>query len=210
MSIQQNSNNRPSGSTAKACDAGIPIMGRTASTGVYEIIKVNTDGSLPVAANGTNLAGVSTPQTPTTGANPSTGAKAAGTVLAYNFIGASVITAGLYKINPFIIFSGNVLGAVNFTLIKQGSTLDAYAAGRTPFADTYLPTIADFQSGYSFFWHNIVNQAMGGGNNVSYNVNSEKTVYLETGNYYLLITVETSITMNAGAIYSGFYTFTQL
>lgn len=209
MSIQQNSNNRPSGSTAKACDAGIPIVGRTASTGVYEILKVNSDGSLPVAANGTNVTGVITAQAPLIGTNPTTGSIAAGTVIAYNNIGTTISTAGLYKINPFFIASASVLGAVNFTLVRNG-TLDNYISTLTPFTDTYNPAISDFTTGYSFFWHNIVNQTMGGSNVVSYNVNSEKTVYLDAGTYKLLITVETAITMNAGSFYSGFYTFAQL
>lgn len=208
--ITQVSNNRPSGATAKSCDAGIPIVGRTSPTGVYETLKVNADGSLPLAANGAPVTGVPTPQNPTALANPVTGVKPTGLVLAYNAIVGAPIASGLYKINPFFLCNASVLGSVNFTLIKQGSSLDVYATSRVPFVDGYTPAINNFQTGYSFFWHNIVNQAMGGNNAISYNVNSEKIVYLEAGIYWMLVTVETAITMNAGACYLGFYQFAAL
>jgi hypothetical protein len=210
MSITQVSNNRPAGSTAKSCDAGIPIVGRTSSTGVYEILKVNSDGSLPLAANGTFITGVPTPQTPNSTANPITGVKAVDLVLGYQAINTSPVTAGIYKINPFFICSATALGAVNFMLIKGGTPLDVYTVSRNPFVDGFAPSINDFNLGYTAFWHNVVNQNMGGNNALAYNRSNELEVYLEAGIYWLLITVHTNITMNAGANYSGFYTFNQL
>jgi hypothetical protein len=210
MSINQVSNNRPSGSTAKACDAGIPIVGRTSSTGVYEILKVNADGSLPLAANGTFVSGVPTSDSPTAGANPTTGVKAVDLVLAYNLVTPTPLTAGLYKINPFFICSATVLGAVDIMLIKQGSPLDAYTSTRAPFADGFAPSIGDFADGFAVFFNSVTNVNMGGNNALAYNRSNETTVYLEAGSYYLLVKVHTAITMTAGAIYSGFYNFTQL
>jgi hypothetical protein len=210
MSINQVSNNRPSGSTAKACDAGIPIVGRTSSTGVYEILKVNADGSLPLAANGTFVTGVPTSDSPTAGANPVTGVKAVDLVLAYNLVTPTPLTAGLYKINPFFICSATVLGAVDIMLIKSGSPLDAYTSGRAPFADGFAPTINDFADGFAVFFNANTNINMGGNNALAYNRSNETTVYLEAGSYNLLVKVHTAITMTAGAVYSGFYNFTQL
>lgn len=208
--ITQKSNNRPSGSSAKSCDAGIPIVGRTSSTGVYEILKVNADGSLPLAANGTFVSGVPTPSTPTATANPLTSVKPAGLVLAYNAVNVAPITAGLYEINPFFICNASVAGSVNFMLIKSGTPLDVYATGRAPFTDSFTPGITDFQTGYAAFWHNVTNQALGGNNVLAYNRDNKQSVYLEAGIYWLLIYVHTDITMNAGANYFGFYTFNQL
>jgi hypothetical protein len=210
MSINQVSNNRPSGSTAKACDAGIPIVGRTSSTGVYEILKVNADGSLPLAANGTFITGVPTSDTPNSGGNPTTGIKAVDLVLAYDLVTPIPLTAGLYKINPFFICSATVLGAVDIMLIKDGSPLDAYTTGRAPFIDGFSPTITDFADGFAVFFNNVANVNMGGNNALSYNRSNETTVYLEAGSYKLLVKVHTAITMTAGAIYSGFYNFSKL
>lgn len=210
MSINQVSNNRPSGSTAKACDAGIPIVGRTSSTGVYEILKVNADGSLPLAANGTFIAGVPTSDSPTAGANPTTGVKAVDLVLAYNLVTPTPLTAGLYNINPFFICNASVLGAVDIMLIKQGSPLDSYTTTRVPFTDGFAPSINDFADGFAVFFNAISNVNMGGNNALAYNRSNQITVYLEAGSYLLLVKVHTAITMNAGAIYSGFYNFTNL
>lgn len=44
--INQQSNNKASGYTSKQCDAGIPISGRTNDTGIYEIVKVTTEGEI--------------------------------------------------------------------------------------------------------------------------------------------------------------------
>lgn len=210
MSITQVSNNRPAGSTAKSCDAGIPIVGRTSATGVYEILKVNSDGSLPLAANGTYVTGVPTPQTPNSTANPVTGVKPVDLVLAYNAIVGSPVTAGLYKINPFFICEATVLGSVNMFLVKQGTPLDLYTLSRNPFVDGFAPLITDLAGGYTAAWHNVANQSIGGNIALSYNRSNELDVYLEAGIYWLLVTVHTNITMTAGANYQGFYTFNQL
>jgi hypothetical protein len=210
MSIQQVSNNRPSGSTAKACDAGIPISGRTSTTGTYEILKVNADGSLPLAANGAFVTGVPTSETPKAGVNPSTGVKAVDLVLAYDLVTPTPITAGLYQINPFFICNATVLGAVDIMLIKDASPLDSYTAARVPFVDGFSPSISDFAGGFAVFFHNNTNQNMGGNNALAYNRSNETTVYLEAGSYKLLVKVHTAITMTAGAVFSGFYSFNQL
>jgi hypothetical protein len=211
MSIQQVSNNRPSGSAALACDAGIPIVGRTSSTGTYEILKVNADGSLPFASsNGTFVSGVPTSDTPIAGANPTTGIKAVDLVLAYNLVTPTPLTAGVYRINPFFICSATVLGAVDMMLIKAGSPLDAYTATRAAFVDGFSPSITDFADGFAVFFNNVANVNMGGNNALAYNRTNQIDVYLEAGSYELLVKVHTAITMTAGAVYSGFYNFALL
>ena len=47
--VNNQSNNKPSGLTAVACDAGTPISARTNDTGVYEIVKCTTEGEIITA-----------------------------------------------------------------------------------------------------------------------------------------------------------------
>ena len=107
--IGQNSNNKATGYTAKECDAGLPISGRTSSTGTYEIIKTLDDGTLivqqplsdsvlPYAMDALNVA---TPG----------GAIGAGIIVAKQQITSSAIEAGLYKITPYYVMDGNAGGA---------------------------------------------------------------------------------------------------
>ena len=209
--ITQNANNKVDGTVGVQCDFGIPVMGRDPSNNTYKFLNTNSAGVLNIINNSKTFAtGVKTSATPASNLNPITGVKAANLVLSYNQISATALVAGLYQINPFFICNASVAGAVNFTIIKAGTPLATYAASRIPFTDPYAPAITDFSQGYGFFWHQIVNQPMGNNNFVSYNVQSQKTVYLEAGTYFLLITVDTSITMNAGENFSGFYEFTQL
>jgi hypothetical protein len=208
--ITQNSNNKPSGSTAVQCDAGIPIMGRTADTGVYQIIKVNPDGSIASPAayipNTTDLAlPVANPLNPV-------GAFAAGIILYYNpsnvgFV-ADITVAGIYVVRPFFMFQYTVLGAVNFALIQSGTPLDAYAGTRNIGTDSFAPSITDVSQGLGYVWHNIANQQVGGqiGKSV-FNNNQQFEIFLEAGIYKLLVTCHTALTTGSPTTYVGFETF---
>jgi hypothetical protein len=208
--ITQNSNNKPSGSTAVQCDAGIPIMGRTADTGVYQIIKVNPDGSIASPAayipNTTDLAlPVANPLNPV-------GVFAAGIILYYNpsnvgFV-ADVQTAGVYVIRPFFMFQYTVLGAVNFALIQNGTPLDAYVSGRAIGTDSFAPSITDVSQGLAYFWHNVANQQVGGTVAKSVFANNQQfEVFLEVGVYKLLVTSHTALTTGSATTYVGFEVF---
>jgi hypothetical protein len=206
--ISQNSNNKPSGSTAVQCDAGIPIMGRTGDTGVYQILKVNADGSLPIPS--VTIPTFPDLETPNTTPLAPAGAKAVNLILSYGSFTVNVATAGNYTIRPFFMAQLTVLGAVNMYLIKQGSVLDAYTTSRAVGVDSYNPAITDYVNGLAAAFHNIANQFIG--------VNIAKTfitsnienfnVYLETGDYKLLVVVHTALTTGSTTVYDGFEIFT--
>lgn len=211
MSIQQVSNNRPSGSTAKACDAGIPIVGRTSSTGVYEILKVNADGSL--STGGQPITTVPYATTPTAYALAPVGAKGVGVIVYYDTISVTALTAGLYAINPFyLVDTLTANGNVNFILIKRGSTLDAYTSGRNVGVDAFQPVISDFTTGYSCFWHSNPLQILSsvGAQSTGMLNATRKEVYLEAGVYALCIEVETTFTTASPTTYIGFSEFTKI
>lgn len=206
--IGQNSNNKATGYTAKECDAGIPISGRTGDTGTYEIIKTLPDGTIivqqpladtiiPYAIDALN---VGTPG----------GVLGAGIIVAAQQITSTAINAGLYKITPYYVMDGNAGGAVNIVLFKKGTTIATYAATRTPFTDTFAPSITDMDTGFAYFWHNITMQSIGGTIRTSYNLSLTAETFLEAGEYVLLVYVHTAITQNATSQYIGVQQFTQI
>lgn len=206
--ISQDSNNRPSGSTAVQCDAGIPIMGRTSDTGVYQILKVNADGSLPTAS-------VTIPTfpdllTPNATVLAPAGAKAANIILSYGTFTVNVATAGNFTIRPFFMADLTVLGAVTMYLIKNGSPLDAYTSTRLVGVDSYNPAITDYVNGLAASFHNIANQLIGISTAKTFvqSNNQQTEYYLEAGDYKLLVVVHTVLTTGATTIYDGFEIFT--
>lgn len=206
--ISQNSNNKPSGSTAVQCDAGIPIMGRTGDTGVYQILKVNADGSLPTPS-------VTIPTFPDLISPNATvlapaGAKAANLILSYGSFTVNVATAGNFTIRPFFIANLTVLGAVSMYLIKNGTPLDAYTTSRAVGVDSYNPAITDYSSGLAAAFHNIANQFIGvsiAKTFITSNIENFN-VYLETGDYKLLVVCHTALTTGSTTVYDGFEIFT--
>lgn len=206
--ISQNSNNKPSGSTAVQCDAGIPIMGRTADTGVYEILKVNADGSLPITTSPPTMLTFPDLITPQAAALAPVGAFAANIIMGYNAFTVTVATAGIYILRPFFMFQYTVLGAVNMYLIKNGSPLDTYVLTRGVGVDSFAPSITDVANGLSAVFHNITNQQIGGTiAKTQFNNNQQFEFYLETGDYKLLITSHTAPTTGSATVYQGFETF---
>lgn len=207
--IGQNSNNRASGITAKDCDAGIPISGRTSGTGTYQILKVNADGSLP--GGETPLPDATTSymaQAQPIAVPP--GAFAATTFLDVTQITAVVIDAGLYRINPFYMFPGAPGGSINLALARGGSTLLNYANTLTPYVDPFIPTTNDFFNGLAGFWHNNAVQVVGGSANTPYNRSNALNVYLDTGSYAMIAWVDTGITSIGGTGYCGVIEFTKI
>lgn len=214
MSIQQVSNNRPSGSNAKSCDAGIPIVGRTSPTGTYEILKVNPDGSLAGAAiTPVTSAGVPYSLAPTAYPLAPPALKAAGVIVYYDQFTSTALNAGLYRINPFyLVDTITAAPAVNIILVKKGSPLDAYCISRNVGIDGFTPAVTDFVGGYGVFWHNLLLETISTANlKGTANLNAtEKIVQLEAGNYALLIYVHTAFTNATPTSYLGFTEFVQL
>jgi hypothetical protein len=205
--ISQNSNNKPTGSTAVQCDAGIPVMGRTGDTGVYQILKVNADGSLPTPS-------VTIPTfpdliTPTANVLAPAGAFAANIIIAYDSGFVTVATAGNFIIRPFFMAQLAVLGAVNMYVIKAGSPLDAYVTTRAIGVDSYAPAITDYSNGLSAAYHNVANQFIG--TNIGktfFAANAQTEFFLEAGDYKLLVVVHTALTTGNSTIYNGYESFT--
>lgn len=206
--ISQDSNNRASGSTAVLCDAGIPIVGRTSPTGVYEIIKVNADGSL--AAPSVTIPTFSDLITPTANVLAPSGAFAATVIIAYDPSFVTVATAGNFIIRPFFMANLTVLGAVNMYVVKSGSPLDAYITTRAIGVDAYSPAITDYSNGLAAAYHNVVNQNVGGsiGKTFVLNTTAQTEYFLEVADYKLLVVVHTALTTGSTTIYNGYESFT--
>jgi len=205
--ITQNSNNKPSGYTGKTCDSGTPISGIT-STQEYQIIKVNSDGSIvsglsPLA--GTNNYILNNAQNiPLVAGAPPTG-----TFLGFIPVGGQ-IQAGSYSINPTFIYDGNAGGGISFILYRSLSLLDTYINTLPPF-NPFLPTITDLSSGLAGYWHNTSSQQLGAGTIfTSYNRNNSLTCYLDAGLYFLAIITDGATSFNVGNGLAGFYEFNKL
>jgi hypothetical protein len=210
--MMQNSNLRPDGSTAIQCDAGTPIMGRTSTTGTYQILKVNADGSLPVGAN-TPLTPPSTPSSNSPfSVTLGSGIIGAGTFLFC--VPCTIITtpnAGLYRINPFVAFNGIGAGSINIALVEDSSSLASYCFGLNPGVDAFSPGISNLTSGLSCWWHNNTAEAISGQVQIAYNRNNPTNAYLSNTPQFLLAWVHTAITVGAlGQFNYGFYEFAKI
>jgi len=216
--ISQNSNNKPNGSTAVECDAGIPIMGRTGDTGEYKIVKVEPDGSLSVNVDGGG--GIVIPQTsgftyqPEVATLPA-GIIPAGACIIYNplpgggfFI--NITEAGIYNIRPFLFFRATVAGTITFVLIKTGTAADTYTSLRILGSDTWTPTIAEVQGSVAYFTLIPTVRASGG---TVYKTQFNPTLlpefnyYLGIGQYKLLVLCATTSTTNDNTLLYGFENF---
>jgi hypothetical protein len=197
--INQLSNNKPSGYQSVDCDAGIPISGRTASNGSYQILKLSDTGSLLVQS-GINASGVqyqieSNFGTPT----GALGVKATGIFLGVGNVISTAVSSGWYNINPSFIAEAITGGSVNLMLVKIGTILETYATTLNAGSDSFNPTFNDISfGGLACVWHNNLNNTRLGTNLFSAtggNANTlEKTVYLEAGSYSLIAYVDTAIT----------------
>ena len=209
--IAQVSNNRASGSTAKSCDAGVPVVGRTSSTGTYQILKVAADGSL--ATGGAPSSNVPYIGVPLPYALNPVALKGVGTIVYYSQFTTSSLDAGLYTINPiYLIDTLTAGGSVNFAIIKIGTAMDAYCSSRLVGTDAFAPSTTDFLSGYNLWFHNCpleVISSVGMQGTASLNA-QQKNVYLPAGGYSLLVWVHTAFTNNSPTGYVGFTEFTQI
>ena len=196
--MMQNSNNRPDGSQAIQCDAGTPIMGRTSTTGTYQILKVNSDGSIAGLPSPIADSGCVYECTP--GVIPSPmGAFAGGVTLMYTDVITTSINAGSYTIAPFWgAMLSTTGGAVSFALIKVGSSMDAYCSSLLLGTDAFAPTITLAFNGMAQAWHNISVDAIGTIAGFSYSTGNanvlEKQCYLESGTYKMAVICHTAFT----------------
>ena len=206
--IGQNSNNKATGYTAKECDAGIPISGRTSDTGTYEILKVNADGSIatqsamPPAIGylGTNAVAIVLPAF----------APPANTYLgSVQLNGGNLIAAGLYRINPTFTWSGAAGGGVSFILANNSQIMGGYIASLPPL-NAFAPTIGDLQNGFYGYWHNTATQILGGNMMITYNRSQSLDVYLDAGFYTMALVTDGAFVSNGPGGFFGFYEFTKL
>jgi hypothetical protein len=204
--IGQNSNNKATGFTAKACDPGIPISGRTDDTGTYEIIKTLADGTIagfPNALTGAIYIGY----------NFSTFGVPGGLPPANTYLGSSsaiaVTTAGQYNVNPILIYPGNPGGAISFVLYKDVSNMATYFSTLPPF-NAFSPNTTDVSAGMYGYWHASTSQQFGGQLMYSYNRNNTLSVNLGVGTYYLAAITDGAVSTNAGAALIGVTEFAKI
>ena len=203
--ISQISNNKPSGYQSIDCDAGIPISGRTASNGSYQILKLSDAGSLlvksGVSATSVNYQ-IESLVPVVTGA---IGVKAVSIFLGNFNVIPTAISEGWYTISPSFIAQANSGGSITALLVKVGSIIESYSATLNAGTDGFDATINQLtQGGLACVWHNLpltnrigngVMTATGGNSNTL-----EKNVYLEAGAYNLVIIVDTAITTNSSGL----------
>ena len=206
--MMQNSNLRPDGSTAIQCDAGTPIMGRTSTTGTYQILKVNADGSLPGNASPLPLANYLAFNSIFTTFPPGTPGVNVLVQKVSLFSGNPITESGLYRLNPTCVFSGSGTGGIDFILYPVGYAIETYIDGLTPGTDAFNPTIFD-TIGVTAFWHNTAVQNFGVNNKIAYNRDNSFDVYLDSGSYKLAIISSGGITYT-GQGFVGFYEFSKI
>jgi hypothetical protein len=205
-------NQKASGSSAIQCDAGSPISGRTADDGVYQILKVNADGSLPTGVVPQTEANTPPLFQPLGGTLNPVGAFGVGVLVFYASINLTNIEAGLYAISPQFICATNSAGAVNFALIEDGSIMDAYISSRNVGVDSFTPTITDYSTGFALFWHNNALEVIGSsGSRGTANLTAQrKQVYLKADTYKLAVWVHTAFTTSSPIVYVGFNEFAKI
>jgi len=204
--INELSNNKPSGFQSYECDAGVPISGRTNTTGSYQILKVNSDGSINNATPDTQAlyTGYNTTSIATIGVSP----------VNLTFVGKSnpinIQNSGQYQVNPTFIYTGGAGGGISFILYQDGSVLNAYINSLTPFTDTFQATATDIASGLYGYWHNTVVQAFSVSLRTSFNRDNTNSLYLTAGTYYIAIITDGATVFNAGVGLIGFYEFLKI
>jgi hypothetical protein len=184
----------------------LPITGRSSDTGQYNIARINQDGSLGTvgAAGGINLISPAAIVTPI-------GLIAANTVV--NFTGAiasgAALLEGMYRVNPTAIWQGTGGGSLNFILYKTGTPFDTYA-GSVGSGNIFTPSLTDLQGGVAGYWHTVAGVAIGSQAFIAYNRNNALDLYLEGGNYNLLIVTDAAITTTLSPMLVGFLSFARL
>jgi hypothetical protein len=199
-------NLKQSGSTARQCDPGLPITGRSADTGQYNIARINSDGSLGTvgAAGGIDLITPSAMGTPI-------GLIAANTVVNFTaaIVSGAALLEGMYRVNPTAIWQGTGGGSLNFILYKTGTAFDTYASS-VGSGNIFTPSLTDLQAGVAGYWHAVAGQAIGAQAFIAYNRSNALDLYLEAGNYNLLVVTDTAITTTLSPMLVGFLSFARL
>jgi hypothetical protein len=195
--INQLSNNKPSGYQSINCDAGVPISGRTASNGSYQILKVSDAGALLVQST-VDATGVNYNIENSAPVTIGTGLIGAGVYLFTVSVTTVSLSAGTYTISPSVFMEGAGTGSISLILADSSSLLVGYSATLNSGIDAFAPTVVpSFVSGVACVWHNLPLNALGTGGVITAtggNANVlEKTVYLQAGNYTLIGFVDTAI-----------------
>lgn len=209
--IGQNSNNKATGYTAKECDAGIPISGRTGDTGTYEIIKVNADGSLAVNTGPTPITGLGTGNIGVGGflTNVFNTQQPQYTYLGYGYITPTAITAGLYRITVgYNIAATAPAGGINFLLVNDASPV-AGSLGML-FPGNILSFNLNAPGIYGQ-WVNVLSNQLNGQIRTSVtSANHTQDIYLDAGLYQMHVVANAAINFTANSGYYGLYEFSKL
>ena len=205
-------NNRSAGTTGLTCDALLPVGGQD-ENGVYKRITVTNSGGL-FAGQPESSSLVPYLYSPTQ-APITASLKAGGLLLAnLNVHPLLTVTAGQYVINPqFIcpISTASGTSNINFILYKTTSTFATYIGTLLLGTGTVNPLITNCADGIVGFWQGITMYSLGTGNTqISYNVNTAKSVFLPVGIYSLAVVVQSAFTTSDVAAYVGFNEFNRL
>lgn len=198
--IIQASNNKPSGSLQKSCDAGIPISGRTGTgaTDTYEILTVLPNGAIPNSAPNSAL---TTPYANNPVVIGGSGILAPNIFIHYEANFVTVTSAGVYLIDYAIQFIDVTIGSVDsldLVLSDNVSNLSGYAGGLVPCADPFNPSTVDYLGGNGYLITNVPLSQIGStGAVTTQRQGGQVTKFLGVGGYDLIIVAHTNFTINS-------------
>lgn len=206
-------NNKSAGTTAKSCDAILPIGGITENSYYKAAVITNSGGFFSEQPEpNTSLSYIDTPiSVPITAA-----LKPLGTFLANVNIHPTILTSsGQYRINPQFICptsTASGTGGVNFIIYKTVSTFGTYVGTLTLGTSTVNPSIANLLDGITGFWQGQLMYSFGTGNSqITSNNNSSKSIYLNAATgYSMLVVCHTAITTTDTTAYVGFTEFNRI
>lgn len=212
--INQLSNNKPSGTTSKQCDSGIPIMGRTSDTGEYQILKVNADGSLPISGGGGGpvpVTGLGTGYFNVGGFLPNyfNSNIAANIYLGFGSITPTALTAGIYRITvAYNIEATTPSAGINFMLVNDSSTIAGSLGLLFPGSAFSFNTSA---TGIYAQWLNITSTQITANIRTSITTGVHtQDMYLDAGFYSMHCSTAGAVNFTATNGYYGLYEFSKL
>jgi len=205
--IQRGTNNKSNGQTAKVCDAGSVVMGRTGDNGEYKVLKVDANGS--ISSSGLNfVAGGNYSNNPTPTIIP-VGPKPIDTLLTFLPIASVPLVQGIYQIAPFVILNSTGLPAANvdILLVRKNSNLYNYINTLVIGSGVFLPTMPDLQNGLIESWTNLSFQNISTIGNIQTLAGSltalQRNVYLDTEEYYFAVLSNSNFSLLTGEIFTS-------
>lgn len=206
--IQVVSNNKPSGFQSKECDSGIPVSGRTADNGTYQILKLLPNGTIanqyPITAQYVGLPNL------VFGVAPAV-------VTAGRYLGVipSILTIpvrGVYDIEPYVQLNCTGTANIDIIITSVSSSLSTYIGTIVAGTDPFAPTFTDFtlvDSGFIFDSVPLVpvnSTADVQRTDVQSGTNAGKfhKFLMEAGDYNMILVARTGFTIVGAQTLAGF------